>query len=336
MMETNNNQVDQKFYEFIKNYSFFNEGRLDVYAFSVYLSECLSRDNKYTSNNPNLIGQLLIKIVSESPQAPSWFQKLTNAEVPQDQFHIYPNGELILLHVTAFIEYIHQFIWTLGEYLQNINKANDDNYYAYWLQSTDVYSYAFLNKLFCDIRGLTKEVDSSGELKAQLQNIILTKEFEIDVTETLLVKDSITEIANARITKAIKDGYYLEAITLQESIISDKLALFLSHKKKQSDSKSLYELISLCLKINKLELFSKVDEWRKKRNTTIHGLVRSTPFEKQLAITDFDNLAKDTALQGTNLVKKIQIWFDDYVYHELHPFQIKPYDQLIGIKGPLN
>lgn len=323
-MQNINLEVDQEFYNFVSQYEFFKEGQLDYYAFCVYLAECLSRDNKLKVNNPNMLGQLFIDIVSESSDAPSWFQKIPNAGIPREAFHVYPNGELLLIHASAFIEYIHQFVWTIGDRLLDVDKANDDDYFAFWLYSSDIYSYAFLRKLFQEIRELTKEVDHSGVLKAGMQNVSLAA--EKDLTNNLIVKDSITEIAISRIEKAIGDGYYLEAIALAESILSDRLALYLHHNGDKSDSKNLHKLVATSIEFNRLELFEEIDCWRQKRNKSIHGLVRLSPYENHMGIEEFDAMSADTANKGYKLVQQTESWFENYIYEVLNPYQIKPFD----------
>jgi hypothetical protein len=336
MTKNTSYEEDQKYYNFIKSYDFFYEGRLDYYAFCVHFSECLSRDKKFTLNNPNNIGELLIELILKSTEAGSWFTKTVREDIPKEANHIYPNGEFILIHISGFSEYIHEFIWTLGQRVLTVTPTDNDNYFAYWLTSEDIYTYAFLDKLFSDIRSLVKKADKKGTLKAMLQNMSLAKGFDLGITDNLLVKDDISSIAVERISKAVSGKYYLEAITLQESIISDRLAMYLHHQGKKSDSKTLNQLIIDVQDHHKKTLFEKVDLWRKKRNKAVHGLVRSSPFESQIGIIAFDKLAKETAIEGQLLVSEITSWFDEYVYEHLNIFQIVPYYLYAGHDKKLN
>lgn len=336
MTKTNTNQQEQDFYNYLTSYTFFIDGRLDFYRFCVMFSECLTIDKKITVNNPNVIAQLLLEMISESPESATWVSKKYEKQIPKESYHIYPNGELILIHVSAWVMHIHQFIWELGQSILEVEPTENEKYFAYWLTSKDVFTHAFLNKLFAEIRELTKSVDTSGSLKAQLQNMSLTKDMELSITDNLMGKDDISSIAVERISKAISDSYFLEAITLQESIISDRLALFLHHKGNKPDSKSLNKLITSVQKHHKHELFGKIDIWRRQRNKAIHGLVRSSPFDNPIGLNTFDKLAKDTAIEGEKLVMEIVQWFDEYVYERLNPFHITPYDQYAGNKERLN
>jgi hypothetical protein len=330
MTKTNTNQQEQDFYNYLTNYTFFIDGRLDFYRFCVMFSECLTIDKKITVNNPNVIAQLLLEMISESPESATWVSKKYEKQIPKESYHIYPNGELILIHVSAWVMHIHQFIWELGHSVLEVEHTDNERYFAYWLTSKDVFTHAFLDKLFAEIRELTKSVDTSGSLKAQLQNMSLTKEMELGITDNLMSKDDISGIAVERISKAIADSYFLEAVTLQESIISDRLALFLHHQGNKSDSKTLNKLILSVQKHHKHELFEKIDIWRGQRNKAIHGLVRSSPFDNLIGLNTFDELAKETAIEGEKLVIEIVKWFDEYVYEKLNVFQITPYDVYRG------
>jgi hypothetical protein len=330
MIKTNPHQEEQEDYDFVKNYIFFNKGRLDFYRFFVVFAQCLTKDKKMTVNDPNVIAELFIEISSKSPEIASWVSKRYEKSIPKESYHIYPNGEYMLIHVSAFVAHIHQFIWELGHSVLEVEPTDNERYFAYWLTSKDVFTHTFLDNLFTEIRVLTKAVDTSGSLKAQLQNMSLTKDMELGITDNLMGKDDISGIAVERISKAIADSYFLEAITLQESIISDRLALFLHHQGNKPDSKSLSKLITSVQKHHKNDLFGKIDTWRGQRNKAIHGLVRSSPFDNPIGLNAFDKLAKETAIEGEKLVMEIVQWFDEYVYEKLNVFQITPYDIFRG------
>ena len=330
MTKNSYQQDEQMDYEFVKNYTFFTGGRLDFYRFFVIFAQCLTIDKKITINDPNVIAKLFLEILATSPEAPSWVSKSFEKSISKEYYHTYPNGELMLIHISGFTQHIHQFIWELGHHVLNVKPIENERYFAYWLKSKDVFTHAFLDKLFSEIREQIKAVDKSGSLKAELQNMHLTKDLEFSVTENLLGKDGVSGIAIERVSKAIADGYFLEAITLQESIISDRLALFLYHQGDKAESKTLYKLIRTVQTHYQNKLFEDVDLWREKRNKAVHGLVRSSPYEKQIGILSFDNLAEETAKEGKRLVDDIISWFDEYVYDELNIFQITPYDVYRG------
>lgn len=336
MPQKNTYHEEQEDYDFVKNYTFFTNGRLDFYHFFVIFAQCLTKDKKIAVNDPNVISKLFIEIASKSPEAATWVSKKYEKAIPKESYHVYPNGELMLIHLSAFVTHIHQYIWELGHKVISVEPEDNNKYFAYWLSSKDVWTHAFLDKLFTEIRALTKAVDKSGYLKAQLQNMNLTKDIEVGITDNLLGKDDISGIALERISKAVSEKYYLEAITLQESIISDRLALFLHHQGEKSDSKTLHKLIISVLEHHKLELFTEINTWRVKRNKAIHGLVRSSPFENPIGLNAFDKLAKETAIDGEKFVTEIVQWFDEYVYEKLNIYHITPYDIYRGNQERLN
>ncbi len=115
-----------------------------------------------------------------------------------------------------------------------------------------------------------------------------------------------------RINKAIDKGFYLEAITIQESIITDRL---ISHLKgigenfrdkngKEKEAPSFSELINRAKSKDKDNLFIDLDEWRKKRNKAIHRIVR-------IRVDNIENFlqeAKECAEGGKKLAREITGW----------------------------
>ena len=94
-----------------------------------------------------------------------------------------------------------------------------------------------------------------------------------------------------RVKQAQEHGFFLEAITIQESIISDRLISFLSRpgalndcSKRQQDGKfiSFYQIIrcwrsefSAPLKSGIYpDLIDAVDKWRTDRNSAIHAIIQ--------------------------------------------------------------
>jgi len=128
--------------------------------------------------------------------------------------------------------------------------------------------------------------------------------------------------AYARIKLATQQGFYLEAITITESLISDRLESRLSFVKKSDFSfKTLGALIK---DINHHEtdgelkeiISSKLDEWRVSRNKAMHEIVKISETDTRSWVTrigELSSIAKEglstlrtidkrcAALQKTNL-----------------------------------
>ena len=128
--------------------------------------------------------------------------------------------------------------------------------------------------------------------------------------------------AYSRIESSIKSKHYFEAITIEESIISDRLASFLESTgtltTDQIHRQSFASLIMLWkLAINNpgaiweecKELISKVNAWRGQRNKYVHGLVKFPNQKANIPITsDFIKGAEKTATEGKLLANQVSDW----------------------------
>jgi hypothetical protein len=128
--------------------------------------------------------------------------------------------------------------------------------------------------------------------------------------------------AYARIDSAIESKHFFEAITIEESIISDRLASFLEAtdtlKSDQIHRQSFANLIMLW-KIATTnpgaiweacdELISKVDSWRGQRNKYVHGLVKFPNQKANIPNTkEFLKGAEKTANEGKSLANLVSDW----------------------------
>jgi hypothetical protein len=122
-----------------------------------------------------------------------------------------------------------------------------------------------------------------------------------------------------RINHALEMGFYLEAITIQESIISDRLlsyVLGVTPEAKVSTKSGLGKLIShwrkhagsSLIETNKSDLGQAVDVWRDRRNDSVHGLVKSTPRTATMQPEDFFEMTRQTAEEGKILARKVLNW----------------------------
>ena len=119
-----------------------------------------------------------------------------------------------------------------------------------------------------------------------------------------------------RINAAIEAGFNLEAITIEESIISDRLlsyVLGVAPNSKIKAKSGLAELIvhwrkhagATLIKPDGTDLGKATDVWRNKRNTAVHGLVKSAPGgSPQIQPDDFFELARQTAEEGKALAQQ--------------------------------
>jgi hypothetical protein len=130
---------------------------------------------------------------------------------------------------------------------------------------------------------------------------------EIDVGKQ---REHLYGSAFSRIDEAIDEGYYLEAITLVESLISDRLESRLGELR--GDATGFKPLGNLVRKMKSEETDSelknivsnKVDNWRDRRNTALHEMVKIEKGEK----VDWDERMKNNksvAVDGKEIVREV-------------------------------
>jgi hypothetical protein len=143
------------------------------------------------------------------------------------------------------------------------------------------------------------------------QNNSLRKSVKKEAKKGNKTKYDLYKEAFARIKSANESNFFLEAVAIQEAIISDRLKSHLGHLGKLPKRKrpTLFDLVetwksenqgrNLEIKINLPEL---VDQWRVLRNQAVHGLV-CTP-----GVDDFLNSAKAAAITGEVLARAVCAW----------------------------
>jgi hypothetical protein len=129
--------------------------------------------------------------------------------------------------------------------------------------------------------------------------------------------DSYAE-AFKRMDLAIKSGFFIEALAIQEAIISDRLNSYINFsnpdflKKHKSFGqlvgewrKQFPEEIKEEVKIN---LAVSVDAWRRLRNEAVHGIVKSKPGTATRDVNLFLEEAQTAAMMGTDLARIVCEW----------------------------
>ena len=137
------------------------------------------------------------------------------------------------------------------------------------------------------------------------------------MTNKNMTKYESYKFAFEQIDLAIESEFYLEAITIEESIISDRLISYLQLNGKTGDFSriGLYQIVKkvgnvpgqYSIKVSENFLLT-VDDWRNKRNTCIHQLVKSDKGEPTIDVEKFKNIAKETAKEGRILARQISSW----------------------------
>ena len=122
----------------------------------------------------------------------------------------------------------------------------------------------------------------------------------------------------ARVKSAQEAGFYLEAIAIQESIMSDRITSYLSYKAMLPRKKrpSFADLVREWKKDTTVPegkefgdlRFAIDDVWRSMRNEAIHGLVKSEPGMPTMPVEEFIELSRCAARMGEKLAREVQNW----------------------------
>ena len=126
----------------------------------------------------------------------------------------------------------------------------------------------------------------------------------------------------ARIGAAQGHKFYLETVTIVESMITDRLISYLVGigvlvRPNQLDQyPPLGQLIQMwknycpvpIVTCHVADLQTEVDSWRQTRNKIVHSIVKSHPGEATDAVDDFLDAAKKAAEQGIVLARALTDW----------------------------
>jgi len=125
----------------------------------------------------------------------------------------------------------------------------------------------------------------------------------------------------SRIKQAQEQGFYLEAVTIEESIITDRLISYLISigMTKQTEKPGRYPSFAELIKrwgqqcpLTKPQeshaLQLQVDEWRQRRNKVVHGIVKIANDAALDTIVSFVEEAKQVAEEGKLLARAVADW----------------------------
>jgi hypothetical protein len=120
-----------------------------------------------------------------------------------------------------------------------------------------------------------------------------------------------------QINKSLEDGYFLEAITICESIITDRLLSYGEYVTvdKIGNKATLGKALQKIQKNKKVvindetdNLLLEVDNWRLKRNLCVHSVAKSSPGMATIKVADFLIEAEQCARSGKALARKVCNW----------------------------
>lgn len=311
-----------------KHYTFFKDGYVDGYSFTFWLFESLWLDGFDVKNPVDLLNALCSFIEDEHIEEKKVFETHINDMTPE-AYAMYPQGKTILFHGTFFLKTIHNYISLIGEGVIQTPRTEKDMLYTWWLKRENVYTYTYLDTF---MRQFTENLDSTPSFRSIVMDLHLSRHLpdeEFSAYSTIIKKEERSKNIVERINKAIAQEFYLEAIALEESCISDRLSLILYLKGQKAGTKSFAKLIEQCGEFLPKNLKADVDSWRKERNKAIHNLVRSSPLEEVIDLEELDSLSAKTAKKGVGLLERVNVCFDEFILSEMNPFHLRLQEESI-------
>jgi hypothetical protein len=312
----------RRFFEFVKSYEHINEeGRLDLEAFCVNLSTCFNCDGVLDqSPQPREIFDLLIDILetkATEKEMSLWVQRQNLIDWSPEVAQVYPDGYRTYIHVAGLIHAAYTWIYHIGHSLMGISKPELPQKYFEWIPREWVFVHAFINGFHIKFSEFQKEIDMSsvGEKGYSLFEALhksISNDFSFEeASQEIKERDLAHRETIKRIEIAIESGFNLEAITLQECLISNCLFNYLESlgiKAKGFSFQKLLKKSKGCFN-DSSDLFNEVDSWRVKRNNAIHGFVESTLGSFSESQEKFNLFARGTALEGDALSKRVCEWY---------------------------
>jgi hypothetical protein len=324
-MPTTLSKEDQAaFSEGLSGYQYITEeGSLDLENFCVTLAACIHHDGVGLEKvaRPESFHTLLLNIIAESSpeQERLWVQSQRIMYwTPQHSF-LYPEGHRTCIHVAALISYSAEWISLIGSDVLHIPDEECRPEYFGWAQEGWHFTHAFLSgyhhALFSFVKKMDLKWSSEGSV-SKFEALQLTYREHITfeaATQKLSLRNQAWLAATIRIEKAISDGYYLEAISLNENFMSHLLFNFLSSKGSATRDFNFNSLIQKArpyfVEVGAADLIESVDLWRRRRNDAIHNFISSSIDDLTSNTDTLTATSSDTAASGASLAKLMLEWY---------------------------
>lgn len=323
-----------EFSDFIANYDFqFPDGWFDVSAFATYLEICLTLDRKATSVRRSDILDLLNKITNEFTafsekefsRTPTRIARREITDWTPEMSSMYPDGYAIVAHVATLTSIRSEWISRTGGLLPD-TKQSTQSYFGWvppeWkltktlLQGFHDASMQFEQSI--DLRTSRDTGYSTFEALSQSLSLGITYD---EAIEKLKRRNANLKTAQNRISKAIVDGYPLEAITISESLICACMHHFATSAGKQKLPSMFSSLTNAFRDLEDkahafpVQLVDEIDAWRRARNDAMHLFVSRDLDQVEESQAQFLGDATATALQGKDLCSRMIEWFEIEAVH---------------------
>lgn len=317
----------QDFLNVIQNYPFIrDDGRLELEQFCFYLYDCFIFDGLLDKcPQPQAIYLLLIDQIREhfGDEIAQQYVKVQNiSNWTPAMADIYPTKRMTLIHPSALINVSHYWIYNIGHYLMQIPEPVESSHSFAWVDEKWVAVYGFINGFHNSLWSFQKELDRKGIQDrgySYFEALHLARHRGIDfdsAIESLKTRHDAYQAALTRVKESIKNEYFLEAITLEECLISNCLYNYLNNTGSTPSNPSFnFLLIEIQKNAKSLDgstvsLFKKIDSWRLNRNKSIHGFITTNSDALSQSHQSFQRLTETTAKEGEVLCESIVSWYE--------------------------
>ncbi len=324
----------QSFFQLILEYTYIREGgRLQLEPFGVYLSHCFGHDGILDmSPYPNDVYTLLIDLIEEKYEDSRFIERRTISDWKPEMAYIYPDKVVTCIHPAALIGVSHDWIYLIGHELMEIPHPDKTSKYFEWVKEEWTAVHAFINGFHNALHTFHKDFDRKGIKDkgfSAFEALHLSMQGDIsydDAVKVLSGRHSTYTSAIQRIESAISSSYFLEAITLEECLISNCIYNYLHSKgtrlRRPTFNSLLREVLNGTRPTNEAvtSLFEQIDTWRVSRNKSIHGFIEARSNGLEESARSFDLLANETAVKGLDYCNAVVSWYElecvNFITHE--------------------
>jgi hypothetical protein len=303
------------------------QGRLDLDQFCCTLSSCFDFDEVlHLSPQPRDMFDLLVAIIQEeegSEQRCRWVQQQKISDWKPEHARMYPDRIRTFIHISALVKHGHTWISEIGHGLMSLSQSETDREYYSWVKDEWFFTHLFIenyhNQLFEFCQKLDAQKAARGEVSS-FEALFLATSKGIDyeeASEELSIRNNARSQAMARVELAISGRFFLEAITLEECIVSNCLFNYLLAKNEIMKEASLADLLKKMQRVNTnasqevRRMFLEIDQWRASRNSSIHGFITTRTSELHKSTEEFLAFSEKTAVDGLSLTRQLLLWFSE-------------------------
>ena len=130
-------------------------------------------------------------------------------------------------------------------------------------------------------------------------------------TELKEIKRRIWANGAIQLREAIDDGYWIEAVAIEESMMADSIESWLQKHLKQDKLMTLGDAVNVVLRLDLIssdeEIFLKVKSWINDRDVVVHELMKVNK-KIQVSWDQKMNFNLAVATEGFELAKEIKNW----------------------------